>query len=126
MSMDLCISVFHPRNLPTGTPISNEYFSLPLTDGSPYFIMQFPNRSYAGHLTFITMGGYDCLILNNERSFLIFMRSLEWEIECEERKIVFDADDNTKLTYCRDILKHISCNAHQWYQENKILVVGYL
>ena len=125
MSMDLCISVFHPRNLPTGIPISNEYFSLPLTDGNPYFLMQFPNRSYAGHLTFITMGGYDCLILNDETSFLSYMDSLEREIDSEKSELVFDAIDDSKLTYCRDILKHISYNAHQWYQENRNLVVGY-
>lgn len=125
MSMDLCISIFHPRNLPAGIYISNERFSVPLTDGKPYFLIQFPNRSYAGHLTFITMGGYDCLILNDEVTFRTFMASLQHEIDSEEIKIIFDDHDKSKLIYCRGVLKQISNSAHQWYQENKILVVGY-
>lgn len=87
--------------------------------------MQFPNRSYAGHLTFITMGGHDCLVLNDETMFRTFITSLQCEIDSEENEIVFDDHDASKLAYCRDILRQIANTAHQWYQENKILVIGY-
>lgn len=125
MSMVLCISVFHPRELPHDTPISNEYFSLPLTDGKPHYLLQFPNRSYAGHLTFITMGGYECLILNSEPEFISYMDSLRREIDAEKSDMVFDERDKAKLDYCIGKLDQISKDAHRFYQENKIILIGY-
>lgn len=122
MSMDLCISVFHPRDLPEGL-LSNEAFICPLTDGKPYYLLEFPNRNYPGYLAFLSLGGSDCLILSTYYEFNHYMMRLKKELSHDD--IVFDDADSVKMGACMCILRHIETDARRWYQENKIVVVGY-
>lgn len=124
MSMDLCISVFTPEEIRENR-VDNDNCQIPLTDGDPFTLIQYRGHSYPGHLSYQRLGGEECLVLRNLEAFHHFIILVIDEVKDQISDYERPDHDMTDATAFLNDLGIMAERAIEWFDEGKIVVVGY-